>query len=62
MNLLVLARPCYTKVNKNRLNINISNKISNNIIDNKDINLSNSIRKIRFGTNCFITKARLVFI
>lgn len=59
---LTLARPFYTKANRNEFNINGGSSISSGSIDDRIINLSNCIKKISFKIGFLIFKASLANI
>lgn len=59
--LLILARPVYTKVNKNKLNTDGGSGIGGGKIDNRIVNLLSFIKKISFGMGFFTPKASLIF-
>lgn len=54
--------PSYTRVNKNKLDINSEDYISSNRIDDRFTNLSNSIKKMNFKVDFLNFEASLSFI
>lgn len=59
---LALARPSYTKTNKNKANTDNYGIVGSDKINNKIANLSNSIKKMSSRVGFFTSKASLIFI